>query len=85
MLTCVFALEGRVRPFNKWLAHDLQRAPLPIDNFLARVSAISDAPDLVGQQALFRDIEQLARARGVGPLVDDWQPDVPFLRGDASH
>jgi hypothetical protein len=81
LLTTVFALAERVRPFNKWLARDLEREPLPIHDFHRRVMRISDAADPSDQRAMFRDVEGLARARGNGGLFDGWGPDVPFLRG----
>lgn len=36
------------------------------------------------QQAMFRDVERVARGHGYGELVDGWFPDVPFLRGDVA-
>ena len=33
------------------------------------------------QRRLFRHAERLARTRGLGDVVDSWEPDVPFLRG----
>jgi hypothetical protein len=34
------------------------------------------------QQRLLREVEAFARKRDLGHVVDDWQPDVGFLRGD---
>ena len=84
LLTLVFALEGRVRPFSKWLARELDRAPLPIARFLARVEQLLESPDASTQQAMFRDVETVMRGHGYVELVDDWHPDVPFLRGEGS-
>ena len=35
------------------------------------------------QHELFRRVETHVRARGLGDVVDSWEPDVPFMRGDA--
>ncbi|HZO34363.1 MAG TPA: hypothetical protein VFB17_04730 [Gaiellaceae bacterium] len=35
------------------------------------------------QRALFREAEALARANGLGAVIDGWEPDAAWLRGDA--
>ncbi len=84
LLTAAFALDGRVRPFNKWLGHELRRQPLAIAGFLERLDRVRRDADPAEQRALFRDIERLARAAGHGAVVDSWEPDVAWLRGVAS-
>jgi hypothetical protein len=37
---------------------------------------------LGAQQALFRDAERLAREHGFGEVIDGWEPDVAWLRGE---
>jgi predicted nucleotidyltransferase len=86
-LTTLFALHERVRPFNKFLRWELEQHPLGDPRWTAaallpRLEAIIGSGELAEQQALFRDLEQLARARGHGDVVDGWQPQVPWLRGD---
>jgi hypothetical protein len=85
-LEFVFAVHGRVRPYNKWLAWELDEHPLPIPSnklLLGRVERIARTGDLDEQRALFREAEGLARANGLGSVIDGWEPDVPWLRGDA--
>lgn len=79
-LTTAFALQGRVRPFNKYLRHELARAPLSMD-LLPTVDSIAREARPDDQRALFRAIEQEARAVGFGSVVDGWEPDVAWLRG----
>ncbi len=62
-LEFVFAVHGRLRPYNKWLAWELENHPLPWNN-LPRLERIARTADLVEQQALFRDAESLARSHG---------------------
>jgi hypothetical protein len=86
LLTTLFALDRRVRPFNKFLAFELELEPLPgeawaSERLLARVRTIVASGDLATQQELFRDIEALAREHGLGDVIDGWEPDVPWLRG----
>jgi hypothetical protein len=85
LLTAAFALEGRVRPFNKWLGDELRRQPLAIDGLLVRIDRIHRDADPGEQRALFRDVEHLARAGGHGEVVDGWEPDVAWLRGEAGE
>jgi len=82
-LEFVFAVHGRLRPFNKWLAWELEQHPLPW-NDLARLERIAHTGDITEQQALFRDAESLARSHGLGTVIDTWEPDVAWLRGDES-
>ena len=86
LLTTLFALDRRVRPFNKFLVFELELEPLPgepwgADRLLARVRTIVSSGDLPTQQGLFRDVEALARERGLGEVIDGWEPDVPWLCG----
>lgn len=83
-LEFVFAVHGRVRPYNKWLEWELREHPLPVDLDLARLERIARTGDLAEQQALFRETEALARAQDHGATIDGWEPDVAFLRGPAA-
>lgn len=85
LLTTLFALHGRVRPFNKFLGWELREHPLPgpswsADRLLPRLRAIIETGSVPEQAALFRDMEDLARARGHGEVVDSWEPDVDWIR-----
>lgn len=79
-LDFVFAVNGRVRPFNKWLRWDLEHHPLPWDN-LPQLERILRTGDLAEQATLFREAEAIARAHSLGSIIDSWEPDVARLRG----
>jgi hypothetical protein len=82
LLEFVFTVHGRLRPYNKWLAWELDAHPLPSNTLqLGRLERIARTGDLVEQAALFRDAEALARAKGLGAVIDGWEPDVALLRG----
>jgi predicted nucleotidyltransferase len=88
LLDTLFALNGRVRPFNKHLRSELELRPLDgepwtADELLPRLRRILETGDLGEQQRLFCDVEELARARGLGEVIDGWEPDVPRLRGES--
>ena len=80
-LDFVFTVHGRLRPFNQWLAWELEHHPLPSDVPLARLERIARTGAAEEQAALFRDAETLARAHGLGEVIDGWEPDVESLRG----
>ena len=85
-LTALFAVHGRVRPFNKFLRWELEAFPLGeetwrADTLLPRLAEIAATADAAAQQALFRDAERLARGRGLGDVIDGWEADSSLLRG----
>jgi hypothetical protein len=89
LLDALFAFLERVRPFNKFLRWELERFPLSgevwsAEFLLPRLQAIASTAATDEQQSLFRDVEQLARAHGFAAIVDAWQPDLAWLRGEAS-
>ena len=82
-LEFVFAVHGRLRPYNKWLEWELSEHPLPVPVDLTRLERIARTGTLTDQQALFRETETLAREHGQGATIDGWEPDVAWLRGSA--
>jgi hypothetical protein len=81
LLTTVFALDARVRPFNKWLLHEVEARPLSIEGFIPLVEQLASEPTTSVQRAVFRAVERAARDAGHGPRIDAWEPDVAWLRG----
>jgi hypothetical protein len=84
LLTCLFALEGRVRPFHDYLAWELENHPLegwPAKELLGYIERVLSG-EREPQQQLFRRVEPHVRANGLGDVVEAWEPDVPSMRGD---
>jgi hypothetical protein len=86
-LRTIFALENRVRPYNKYLEWELRQHPVEAwtaDELLPLLDRV-----LVGEPAaqheLFRRIEEPARREGFGDVVDGWEPDVAWLRGQGEY
>ncbi|GAA0497119.1 hypothetical protein Ade02nite_54740 [Paractinoplanes deccanensis] len=75
LLEALFAMFGRVRPYNKYLRWELDHHPLPdpwtADFVIARVA---ERPSM-----LFGDLERLARERGFGEVFDQW-PQLAMIR-----
>ena len=79
MLTTAFALEGRVRPFNKWLRFELDREPPggpEAATLLSDAEQILSSPTLPVLRTAFRRLEAAAWASGHSAIVDSWEPDV---------
>jgi len=80
LLTTVFALDTRIRPFNKWLRHQVHAQPLSIDGVVDLVEQLVREPSAAVQRAVFRTVETAARDAGFGAEIDGWEPDVAWLR-----
>jgi predicted nucleotidyltransferase len=86
-LRTIFALENRVRPYNKYLEWELRHHPLEgwdADELLPLLDRVlTGEPEALHE--LFRQIEEPARREGFGDVVDGWKPDVAWLRGEAGY
>jgi predicted nucleotidyltransferase len=86
-LRAIFAIGGRVRPFNKYLDWELRNHPLPgwqAETVLPLIAGVLDR-DRPSQHEFFRLVERDARAHGFAAEIDEWEPDVPWLRGEAEY
>jgi hypothetical protein len=84
LLSLIFGLEGRHRPYYGYLerelrAHPLQQFPLSSEVLLASISRILTTADLPTQQALLRTVESVSRAAGLGDVIDAWGQDYGWM------
>jgi hypothetical protein len=84
LLTTVFALHGRVRPYNKYLGWELRRHPLAdpawdADRLLPRLRRVLADGDAETQRDLFGDLAIATRGAGLGHVLDAWGPDLVLL------
>lgn len=78
-LWTLFALYGRVRPYNKYLRWELETYPLPPPWTIGHLlPALAQRP-----VALFADLETAARAKGFGDVFDAWGDGLEVIRADA--
>jgi Nucleotidyltransferase domain len=86
-LRTIFALANRVRPYNKYLEWELRHHPLEnwaADELLPLLDRVLTCePEALHE--LFNRIEPLARRAGFGDVVDGWEPDLDWLRGEAEY
>lgn len=84
VLSLIFGLEGRLRPYYGYLewefcAHPLQRFPLSSEALLDTIAQILHTGDLPIQQALLRTVESVCRTAGLGEVIDAWGQDYPWM------
>jgi hypothetical protein len=78
MLQFLFAIEGRVCPYNKFLVWELENYPLkklPISSsdFIAKIEAISKNADFNTQKELLQIIRKLALENNCQDEINDWE------------
>lgn len=78
LITVLFGLEGRLRPYNKYLEWDLKTHPLAllpwsVDDFIGKIKKIAATGDIEVQKEIFRKICDLLRAEGYGDVIDGWK------------
>jgi predicted nucleotidyltransferase len=86
-LRTIFALAGRVRPYNKYLDWELRHHPLDgwtADELLPLLDRVL-AGERPALHELFKLVVSNARAEGFGDVVDGWEPDLEWLRGEAGY
>lgn len=78
LLHALFALEGRHRPYNKYMEWELLHYPLKNlpwkpKKFVKMILEIATTSNLKTQQNILREIEKLFRAKGFGKVFDAWE------------
>jgi hypothetical protein len=80
LLETVFALHGRLRPYNTYLRWELETFPLP-DDWNASLLPERLA---TGSLHLFPAVESLARRRGHADVLEGWGSDIDHIRAFAA-
>ena len=86
-LETLFALERRIRPYNRYLAWELQRHPLrelrdEVSMDLPAMMTRGISGSTADAHAVFELIESAARRAGHGDVVDAWdRPALALVRG----
>ncbi|MFF4881513.1 hypothetical protein ACFY2D_01665 [Streptomyces nigra] len=83
LLDLLFTLARRPRPYNKYLAWELARHPLPgwdTDTLLDTVGRITATGEVTVQRELFAQVETAARRAGHGEVLDAWGEDLELMR-----
>ena len=85
LLDAIFALNGRVRPYFKYLEWELRNYPLAKlginePEFIKILLEILTSGDIGVQQNLLSRIEVLFRAEGYGEVFDSWGEDLLWMK-----
>lgn len=79
LLSTVFALHGRLRPYNSYLDWELDTYPLsPFWNTELRARRVA-----VSAFRLFTAVTALAREQGHGDVLDSWGDDIALIEAAA--
>lgn len=78
LLTFLFAVEGRVRPYNKFLKWELEKYPLinlPIssEDFLGKIESVIKSGDIEVQKEFHKIAEEIAVNNDCSDVIDDWE------------
>ena len=78
LLTAVFAMNGRHRPFLSYAKKEIEMYPLEHlswsgDEFIAKIQKVLETADLETQQELLRGVEKMGRQMGYGKVFDAWE------------
>jgi len=78
LLTLVFGINGRHRPFlgyveKELLSYPLEELPWVVSDFTAKISKVLETGDLKTQQELLKDVETWCRKIGYGHMFDGWE------------
>jgi hypothetical protein len=85
VLTAIFAMEGRHRPYYGYMArelaaHPLATFPLPAEELLAMIETILDSADAATQQRLLAIVDTLGREFGCADAFDEWGADYAWMQ-----
>lgn len=77
LITALFALEGKVKPYNKYLGWELQNFPLAklpweAQDFLQKIATIVTSGDFATQREVFRAACQIFKASGHAGAIAKW-------------
>ncbi len=78
LLTAIFGVENRIRPYNKFLRWELEKYPIAdfpfsTDDFLKRIELITSTGDIATQKEVFKKCVQFFREKGFMKTIDSWE------------
>lgn len=77
LVAFVFSIEGRVKPYSKYIKWELQNYPLEflpwdVDEFVSILKKMLQTGDVQLQKEVFQKIRRLAVERGYQETIDGW-------------
>ncbi|MFA5927247.1 MAG: hypothetical protein WCT32_04130 [Patescibacteria group bacterium] len=77
LLVALFALEGRVKPYNKYLEWELKNYPLVnlvwgSEEFIGKLRAVVCMGDVEVQKEVFNKVKDIFRKKGFDDIINGW-------------
>ena len=77
LMTALYALEGRLRPYNKYFKWELRNYPLKLlpwslDEFISDYKQIIETGDINIQEKIFKTVKKLFIDNGYKEIFDEW-------------
>lgn len=84
LLNAIFGLEGKIKPFYKYLDwelinYPLEKLPWTKDEFISILVKIVQTGDLLTQQNVLKTVERTFRKEGYGELFDSWEEMLSWM------
>lgn len=78
LMTALYALEGRLKPYNKYFEWELRNYPLkllpwPVDEFIADYKHILQTGDFQTQSKIFKEVKTLFKKEGFDTEINEWK------------
>ena len=78
LLTAIFGVENRIRPYNKFLQWELEKYPIaafPFSaaDFFTKIELIISTGDITTQKEVFKKCIQFFRDKGFTKTIDSWE------------
>lgn len=78
LMTALYALEGRMKPYNKYFEWELENYPLKFlpwtpKEFIADYKHILETGDLTTQKKVYKKVKKLFIEQGFNKIIDDWK------------
>ncbi len=78
LLTFLFAIEGRVRPYNKFLKWEFEKYPLKnlsisSEDFLEKIESVIKSGNMEIQKEIHKIVEGIAVNNDYSDVIDDWK------------
>jgi predicted nucleotidyltransferase len=85
-LTAAFALEGRLRPYNKYLEWELENHPLNVLNIshselIELIKQVIREGNVQAQQRLLSELREAYKNKGYENTIEQWGEKLNFMLG----
>lgn len=78
LMTALYALEGRLKPYNKYFEWEIRNYPLKlfpwsVDGFISNYRHILETGDIKTQGDILKEVKKLFISQGFQDIFDEWK------------